>query len=399
MSDVYSLYPAAPQPNQGIAGNPLQTIGAVGELQRIGIMAQQAPALGQIPGQELSNLQLANQTGQMQLRDSMRKIVWGALGNSIASMPNPQEDDVHNAVVNLSRVYPQIATTAPDIFSSASDMLFNGGGGIKQNAATMMASVMAPESAATRVQGPPTAGGAPTTQPLASANVAGTQPIGNPPGFAERAAGGATIDTQLAGNLANAAESSPARIGMLGNLSNDLQNFTSGPGADWTKVGKAWVNRNIPLPAGWQFDPGSIASQEQFVKQAGQLAQQQFAAMGGTGTDQQFGSAFATNPNDTLSQLGNQGIINLLRGNEDALQSKNRAWLSIANANPNASYRQFSQQFNNNYDPRVFQFNYLTPAQRQAYVTSMAAQDRPAFFRNIATAQKNGWVNYSIGGQ
>ena len=399
MSDVYSLYPKAPQPNKGIAGNPLQTIGACGELQRIGIMAQQAPALGQIPGQELSNLQLANQTGQMQLRDSMRKIVWGALGNSIASMPNPQEDDVHNAVVNLSRVYPQIATTAPDIFSSASDMLFNGGGGIKQNAATMMASVMAPEAAATRVQGPPTAAGAPTTQPLASANVAGTQPIDVPPGFVQRATGAANIDTTLAGNLANAAESSPARIGMLGNLENDLSNFTSGPGADWTKVGKAWVNRNLPLPAGWQFDPGSIASQEQFVKQAGQLAQQQFTAMGGTGTDQQFGSAFATNPNDTLSQLGNEGIIRLLKGNEDALQAKNKAWLSVAGANPNASYRQFSQAFNNNYDPRVFQFNYLTPAQRQSYVTNMAAQDRPAFFRNIATAQKNGWVNYSIGGQ
>jgi hypothetical protein len=395
MSDVYSLYPGPNQQNQGgvLSGNPLQAIGAIGELQRIGITAQQAPALGQIPGLEAQSLQTGIQTQQMQLRDSMRKVVWGALGNSISSIPNPQADDVHNAVVNLTRAYPQIATQAPDIFNSASDALLNGGG-IKQNAAVMMNSVMAPEAAATRVQGPPTAAGASQSQPLASANAAGTQPIGVPPGFAERATGGATIDTALAGNLANAAESSPARIGMLGNLDNDLQNFTSGPGADWTRVGKAWVNRNLPLPDGWKFDPGSIASQDQFVKQAGQLAQQQFSTMGGTGTDQQFGSAFATNPNDTLSQLGNQGIIRLLKGNEDALQAKNKAWLSIAGANPNASYRQFSQTFNNNYDPRTFQFKYMTPPERSAYVQGMDPPDRVRLMNNIGFAREQGWINF-----
>lgn len=392
--DLDSLYPQPQQQNQGLLqGNPLQMIGAISELQRASILNQQAPALSQIPGQELSNLQLANQTQQMQLLDGMRKAVWGALGNSISGMSNPQADDVHNAVVNLSRVYPQIATQYPDIFNSAADNLLNGGN-IKQNAAVMVNSVMSPEAAATRVPGPPTAGGAAQSQPLATANVAGTQPIGNPPGFAERAAGGATIDTQLAGNLANAAEGSPARIGILGNLENTVDKFTSGPGADWTKVAKAFVNRNVPLPNGWQFDPSSIGAQEEFNKQAMQLAQSQFQTIGGTGTDSKFASAFETSPNDALSNLGNKGIIRLLKGNEDAIQAKNAAWLSTAGADPNASYRQFSQNFNNHFDPRAFQFKYLTPAERTAYVQGMDPNDRVRLMQNIGYARQQGWINF-----
>ena len=234
MADLTSLYPAPPQQNQGLlTGNPAQLVGTLGELQRIGITAQQAPALGQIPGQELSNLQIANQTAQIQQQDAARKMVWGAFGNALSGIQNPSPDDVHNTSVNLARTMPQIATQYPGIFNSASDMLLNGN--IGKNAAVMMNSVMSPEGAASRVAGPPTAGGAPTTQPLGAANVAGAQPVGVPPGFAERAAGGAQIDTQLAGNLANAAEGSPARIGILGNLDNTVDKFASGPGADWTK--------------------------------------------------------------------------------------------------------------------------------------------------------------------
>ena len=115
-----------------------------------------------------------------------------------------------------------------------------------------------------------------------------TQP---PPGFTERQAGAKQTDTALATQLANAAEGSNGRRAILGNLEDTMSNFTTGPGADWQKVAKAFINRNVPLPAGWQFDPKSIASQEEFNKQAGQLAQQQFGAIGGTGTDAKFAAA------------------------------------------------------------------------------------------------------------
>jgi len=302
-------------------------------------------------------------------------------------------------VTNVSRFYPQ--AVAMGAGGATIDQLTspgpNGAVDVPGNVRAAQASILGPQGAASRVSGPPTAGGQPTQQSLAQATQApGPTPVGLPPGFGERAAGGAAIDTKLAGNLADAAEGSPARIGILGNLDNTVDKFTAGPGADWTKVAKAFVNRNVPLPQGWQFDPSSIASQEEFNKQAMQLAQQQFQSIGGTGTDSKFASAFETSPNDALSNLGNKGIIRLLKGNEDALQAKNSAWLAQSNSNPNASYRQFSQQFNSHFDPRVFQFKYLTPAQRTSYVQSMDPQDQQRFLVNATIARKNGWTNYDM---
>lgn len=215
-----------------------------------------------------------------------------------------------------------------------------------------------------------------------------------PPGFGERQTGFAQMDTALAKNLADAAEGSQGRRAILGNLEDALDKFTSGPGADYSKVAKSFINRNIPLPAGWQFDPKSIASQEEFLKQSQTLAQQQFAAIGGTGTDAKFASAFETNPNDTLSQLGNKGIIKLLKGNEDALQAKNSAWLNASGLNPNLSYRQFSAYFNSQFDPRVFQFKYMSKAERNEYVGKMDQNDFQRLMTDIGAARRQGWVNY-----
>ena len=185
------------------------------------------------------------------------------------------------------------------------------------------------------------------------------------------------------------------RKGMLGNLEEDLSKFTAGPGADWTKVAKSWVNRNVPLPNGWQFDPKSIASQEQFNKQAAMLAQQQFQAIGGTGTDAKFDSAFTTSPNETLSQLGNKGIIRLLKGNEDAIQAKNKAWQNWKRSGNGAdTYQDFSEQFNDHFDPRAFQFKYIPQAERQSYVDNMDPQERAHFLHDLTFARKNKWIQF-----
>jgi hypothetical protein len=218
--------------------------------------------------------------------------------------------------------------------------------------------------------------------------------VAPPPGFAERQQGYAATDTALAKQLADAAEGSNGRRAILGNLEDALDKFTSGPGADWTRVAKSFVNRNVPLPAGWQFSPSSIAAQEEYVKQAAVLAQSQFGAIGGTGTDAKFASAFETNPNETLSQLGNKGIIRLLKGNEDALKAKNDAWINASKLNPNLSYRVFSNYFNSQYDPRTFQFKYMSKAERNEYVSKMNPDDYQRLMTDIGAARRQGWVNY-----
>ncbi len=182
----------------------------------------------------------------------------------------------------------------------------------------------------------------------------------------------------------------PTNKALLGNLSTALDQFTSGPGQDWKSVAKKFANANSPFGA--VFDPKSIASQEEFTKQATQLAQSQFQQLGGTGANAQLESAMHTSPNTELSKMGNKGIIALLKGNEDAIAIKNQAWQQYKQKNGPQTYGQFSTQFNKTYDPRVFQGQYLPPADRQKMVTEMNASEKKSFANSLRTAIANGWI-------
>lgn len=237
-----------------------------------------------------------------------------------------------------------------------------------------------------------TGGGAAPAAPRAAAGPPGI-PVALSPSAAAAAPVGGAASAAAGVRLREAADMAPQAKAMLGNLEEDLKHFTSGPAADWTRVGKAWTNRNVPLPKDWKFDPQSIASQEQFNKQALQLAQQQFAAIGGTGTDAKFSSAFETNPHETLSHLGNENIIRLLKGNQDAIGAKYKSWQQYKKTYGPDSYDQFSEQFNSDFDPRVFQFKYLSKEDRQKYIDRMDKNDQGKFLQDLHAARKRGWTN------
>lgn len=222
------------------------------------------------------------------------------------------------------------------------------------------------------------------------------------PGYEQAANVVANTSGAMASELTKAADGSQQRKAMLGNLEEDLGKFTSGQGADWTRVAKNFANRNLPVPDSWKqkgaiLDQSSVAAQENFNKQATMIAQAQFGTIGGTGTDAKFESAFATSPNETLSQMGNKGIIRLLKGNEDAISAKNKAWQAWQKTGkgPN-TYGEFSVDFNKNFDPRAFQFKYLEPKERQEYVNQMDPRDKAEFLNNLTYARKNGWVTFDL---
>lgn len=195
-------------------------------------------------------------------------------------------------------------------------------------------------------------------------------------------------------DLRKANDTSMTRKAMLGNMEQELDQFASGPGADWSRLSRAWVNRNVPLPSGWQFDPKSVASQEEFNKQAYMLAASQFQAIGGTGTDEKFGAAFHMNPNETMSSLGNKGVMRMLKGNEDAIQAKNRAWRGWLKTHSSDTYDDFSAQFNDHFDPRAFQFKYLPEKERQAYINKMDPDERERFLGDLTYAHQQGWIRF-----
>ncbi|WP_434108019.1 hypothetical protein [Paraburkholderia caffeinilytica] len=199
--------------------------------------------------------------------------------------------------------------------------------------------------------------------------------------------------------LQTQAEGAPMRKAYLEQMDNALGQFSGGAGSDWSLYAKSMINRS--LPDGMQpFDPKSIASQEDFNKQATQYALQQFQTLGSAGSDNSMQTTLHANPNQLLSNMGNHQIVQLLKGNEDAVDVKNRAyqqWLSQGNSPKD--YGQFQTLFNQRFDPRVFQSVYMAPNERSTLIQGMTPAEQQAFRTKYNYAVQNGWIPDPRGGQ
>ncbi len=190
--------------------------------------------------------------------------------------------------------------------------------------------------------------------------------------------------------LQRQADQVPTIRATLGNMQGLLRDFSTGPGAAWTREAvNAW---NRVAPSAMQIRQEGTAAQEEFVKLSAQLAQQQFQALGGTGTNAQLESTMRTSPHEALSRMGNQSIIALLQGNADAIAAKNAAWQAWQAQNGPGTYGQFSASFNRDFDPRVFQAMHMSSADRHRMVGEMSAQERERFNRHFRTAVERGWI-------
>lgn len=204
---------------------------------------------------------------------------------------------------------------------------------------------------------------------------------------------GASAD--FGNQLTAAANEVPAVRGILNNLDRTVSDFTPGPGADYARIAKSFAN--TVLPESWQkpgsiLDPKRIASQEEFNKFAYQLAQQQFQQLGGTGTDSKLASTMATSPSELLSKYGNKGIIQILKGNNDALSTKASEWNKWRKQNGPESYADFINDFNQHFDPRVFQFKYVPRGERQSWYKAMSPEERRSFEEAASYALAKGWI-------
>lgn len=229
------------------------------------------------------------------------------------------------------------------------------------------------------------------------ARMQGAPQQGFAPGVAEAATRTAENSATIFNNITTAAAEVPAIKGVLDNLERELRNFTPGPGADWRRIGKAFANTVIPdsLKDKIGFDPKSIADQEGFNKLAYNLAQSQFQALGGTGTDAKLNSTMSTSPSELLSKEGNEGIIRLLKGNNDALKiraSEANKWRKKYGEDSAAD---FIDSFNNEYNPRIFQFKYVPRKDRQAWFDAMSPEEKTEFARAARIAKERGWIKAS----
>lgn len=202
----------------------------------------------------------------------------------------------------------------------------------------------------------------------------------------------AAAASDAATGLSRSALDAPNRKAIIANLENTIEKFEPGSKADWALEMKKFANRNV-LPKSMQFDPEAIASQEEFIKQATVLAQQQFATLGGTGSNEQFGSAFKSNPNELMSKMGIKGVLQVLKGNEDATQKMHEMWQQevAGGRNPSEFFR-WRSDINKHFNPRVFQAEYMTSDERKKLLAGLSDTEKKKFASDIRWARDNGWI-------
>lgn len=217
------------------------------------------------------------------------------------------------------------------------------------------------------------------------------------PGAAEAATSVAQNSANMFNQLTSAANEAPTIHGILQNLEREVEGFTPGPGANWRKLLAS--SANIVVPDSWKkegsfLDPKRIADQEGFKKFATELAQRQRQALGGTGTDAQLNSAMDTSPNEAMSKEGIKSVLRILKGNNDALQTKFKEANKFKRDTKDgaAKYEQFLEEFNNNFDPRVFQLKYVPTKERNKWYASMTPEEQERFISSAKYAISKGWI-------
>jgi hypothetical protein len=102
-----------------------------------------------------------------------------------------------------------------------------------------------------------------------------------------------------------------------------------------------------------------------------------------------------SSPNMDLSKLGNQQIIHMLQGNEDAIQAKSRAWNAWSGTRGTHTYQAFQDDFNHHFDPRVFQQQYYQPDEIASLKKSLEREGPGAtakFWEDMDYAKAQKWI-------
>lgn len=183
-------------------------------------------------------------------------------------------------------------------------------------------------------------------------------------GQTEAIAATAKAGAEGANALMQASANRNDRLAALGNMSSDLEGFTSGPGSEhWRHLASVFDNWT-----GADYKSKEIESAQSFNKWAQNLANAQSQALG-VGTDSKLAASVHANPNSSLQGSTNRLMIHQLMGNEDAINAKAQAWKS-SGLQP-AQFQQWNQQFSQSFDPRAFQMIRMSPAERTTYIDGL----------------------------
>jgi hypothetical protein len=376
MPDASSLYPAAPQPQQGILnGNPLQTIGVLSQLQNYALKREQIPALAQIPGAVLQGQQITNAQQQQALNLATRDAALRSISQSI-DPEKATSDDIFNAQANFMKANPG---ANPAIVNSAADLILNNDpttqnpnikGGISR--ATNM--LTPPDSALVPVIDPNT--GQPRNITRQQANTLAISGQGMP-GFVSGPAPG--VHERLAANQTEYAADQSKSAATLANvrplqqalpLIETLSNSNFGPGSpEFAKLKGALTTAGI-------IDPKT--SDLQVRQEVGKyLLNYAQGAQNAGRSDNALSVALGSNPNLDLTQPANLSLVK----NQIARDRMDAALPLAAGSADN--YKDYKSKYYQNNDMAAFKFDLMTPQERGALKKSLGSPDSPAYKRFI----------------
>jgi hypothetical protein len=384
MADISSLYPQPSAPGGGVnalLSNPASAINLLSSLQDYQIKQQQAPALGQIPAASLQGQQIQNRTAQMSQDEAGTQIAAHYFG----TLPdNATPDDVYRMKMAIRATHPNISA---DTINTVGDVALRDPTSLKNGIATLRTMGLSPEAMVSRVTGPPTPGGQPTTIPQTTAIRSGALATGLAPGESELL----TSPAARADRLQSTAATSPQYHADLENLKQD-SSVLGNLGGPTVETEKKLNQLSTRLGGfGITMSPDQLRSLESFDKIANQISlnQSQFFH----GSDAGLHTVVGANPSSSMSRFGREGVIDMLQGNQDAIDVTRKAWLKArAMGAPASSYDQFAETMGETIDPRVFQFNRLNRDNQQKFLSQMEPEDIPVFEQKYQDAVKRNWV-------
>lgn len=243
----------------------------------------------------------------------------------------------------------------------------------------------------------------PGFQPIYGPGMTGQPPAPGVMEAARVAAAGATQRQQvMVGQEAGAAQ----QIGLLHQLQSDLQQVDTGVGSN--SIG---FIRQIAQRYG--IEPGALdtsnaqASQESFNKVASQIAGAQMGVLGGP-SDARQDLASHMNPTLANSKLGNERVIQMLIGNQQAIQIMGHEW-DATGQSPAAfdnwrdetflaphDFTSYGKTYSGRYDPRVLWMANMPGAKAQNdYLNTFSGRSRTDLVNNMRYAESKGWVSFN----
>lgn len=390
MPDVSSLYPQAPQQQQGLlSGDPTKVIGLVNALNQNRLFQEQFPALAQQPAAALRGQEISNQTGLQDQQNQARRAVSGFISGSLAGNPNPSRDDVHNAKALAARTFPDVALKYPDMIPAVGDVVLKHPKGIRAGVGVLTNSQLTPEGQSLDVTAPPGPGGAPRVMKLPATNVGdGTRETGLAPGEEALISSPAARAERLQGT----SSTSPQYHADLENLKQDskvLDNL-GGPTFEVEKKLNQLTSRLGGF--GVTMTPEQLKAGESFDKIANQISTSQAGNLGAA-TDAGRHMVVGANPSTSMSSYGREGVIDMLHGNQDAIDRSRKNWLKArANGAKVGSFDQFMDIAGEQIDPRVFQYNRMSGPNQHKFLDNMGDADYKEFQTRYKDALDKNWV-------